>query len=344
MAIHRKFCSAAFAIGVAVLTASHVSFATESHELVVYSYDSFAAADGVGPAIIPLFEKKCRCHVRVLPSGDAAQVLNRVEIDAKRGKPIADVIVGIDQQIWERAREFTQEWGTWKPHGYPSELVADTIVGDGFLPVDYGLFAFIQDRRAKFRTPHSLRDLMAPEFKRNVILEDPRTSTPGLAFLLYSLAVGGSEFWRDFAGQWLTFAPGWDSAYGIFLRGEAPLVWSYVTSQAYHEENGDHEHRYQAVMFDEGQPIQVEGAAMVRGTVHREWAQQFLEFLISPEAQAFFPTKNWMVPALKSAALPASFEHLPRVLKIVHPPTSAPSVARALREWELTVMSQGVHW
>src|SRR5206468_2130798 len=115
-----------------------------------------------------------------------------------------------------------------------------------------------------------LTELSAPAWKRKLILEDPRTSTPGLDFVLYARAALGErarEFWRGLRGQWLTLAPGWDAAYGLFLKEEAPLVWSYTTSQAYHEEHGDaagENRRYSAILFEEGQPIQVEGAALVK--------------------------------------------------------------------------------
>jgi thiamine transport system substrate-binding protein len=180
--------------------------------------------------------------------------------------------------------------------------------------------------------PQKLSDLLRPEWRRALILEDPRTSTPGLAFVTYVQKILGEkasdEYWKSLRSQWLTLAPGWDGAYGLFLKKEAPLVWSYVTSQAYHEEHGDHagtDRRYQALIFDEGQPVQIEGAALVKGALH-PCAKPFLEFLLTPDAQQSLMRKNWMMPVVKSTKLPESFKNLPqpkRLLWISADPSSA---------------------
>ncbi|MGK5084746.1 thiamine ABC transporter substrate-binding protein [Bdellovibrionota bacterium FG-1] len=303
----------------------------EIPELVIYTYDSLVTPHGLGPEIFPLFEKKWGCRIRALPSGDGAQLLTRLQLDAKRGKSVAHVVMGLDQNTFEAARPYL-ELGKGSP---------------GFVEFDYGILAFMEDRQALERAglaePHRLADLLKPEWRRNIILEDPRTSTSGLAFLLYANEVGGAGFWPQFKSQWLTLAPGWDAAYGLFLKKEAPLVWSYTTSQAYHEEHGDSigEHRrYRALIFDEGQPKQVEGAALIQGAFHskdpqiKKLAAEFLKFLVSPEVQSRIPLKNWMIPVVQGPRLPPSFEHLPKPLKIVPTPTDARQIERALREWK----------
>lgn len=262
-------------------------------QLIIYTYDSFLSPGGLGPTIFPLFEKKHQCHIRALSVGDAGSILTRLILDERRGKPTAQLAVGIDQNVWEEGRERFESWDRWLPQGY-SQLKKDFQIGSGFLPYDYGIFALMADRQ-NFESL-SLQDLIQPKWKRNIILEDPRVSTPGLAFLLYTQAVLGSSvwlFWKELKKQWLTLTPGWDTAYGLFLKEEAPLVWSYTTSQAYHEEHGDRpdsKRRYRAILFQEGQPYQVEGAALVKGNFkseqEKELAREFLEFLISPEVQA----------------------------------------------------------
>jgi len=316
-------------------------------ELVVYTYDSLVAKGGLGAKIFPLFEKQCQCKLRALASGDAVQMINRVELDSKRNKSTAHVMLGLDQNLWLRAKPFTEDWGSWKPEGL-AELTPITKMEAGFLPFDYGVFAMIADTKtlkAKgIALPKNLTDLLASTLKRGLILEDPRTSTPGLAFLLFTHEILGRnvwKFWKKLRSQWLTLPPGWDQAYGLFVKGEAPLVWSYKTSQAYHEEHGDQEGRYKALVFEEGAPIQIEGAAILKsvcspGKEDSETcglAKSFLTFLISEETQRLIPKGNWMMPVRLGIELPASFLKLPITTKTTHVSVSDEESQKILQEW-----------
>jgi thiamine transport system substrate-binding protein len=200
----------------------------------------------------------------------------------------------------------------------------------------------------KLPIPHSLQDLLKPEWKRNVILEDPRTSTPGLSFLLFTQAIlgdGQQSFWRKFRSQWLTLAPGWDQAYQLFLKKEAPLVWSYLTSQAYQDEHsldrGSSPRRYEALLFQEGQPVQIEGAAWIRGALKtprdKEMAKQFFSFLLSPEAQGLIPKKNWMLPIRSDVVLPPSFKNLPVPTRLISITAKSSEIQQALTRWQLSL-------
>jgi thiamine transport system substrate-binding protein len=307
-------------------------------ELVIYTYDSFVAEGGLGPAILPLFEKRCGCKVKALGSGDGGQLLSRIQLDARASGPRAHLVLGLDQLGWARAKPWLEEWGSWRPRGW--EKIETAARGDpGFLPFDYGVFALMSDTKKLSKEPKSLADLRSPELKRSVILEDPRTSTPGLAFLLFTsdaLGEGVWDFWKSFRSQWLTLAPGWDAAYGLFLKGEAPLVWSYVTSQAYHVEHGE-KSRYRALVFDEGNPAQVEGAAIIKGSLRTErekkLAREFLEFLLSPEAQAEVPRRNWMYPSVKGTKLPESYASLPRPKKTLPLKGDEARISALLKSW-----------
>ena len=261
--------------------------------------------------------------------------------------------MGIDQRTWEQAKPYLEDWGSWIPSGY-SEILPELKVASGFLPFDYSVHAWMADREAleasKLPATISVRDLLRPRWKRNLLLQDPRTSTPGLAFLLYTEQVLGAqvwEFWRALRSQWLTLAPGWDAAYSMFLRKEAPLVWSYTTSQAYHVELGKPgtEGRYFAVLFEEGQPVQIEGAALIKGGVasdeQRKLARKFLEFLISPEVQKRIPLKNWMLPVRRNTVLPESFKNLPQPKRIVKTPVEAARLSAILSAWGKVVSGAG---
>ncbi len=139
---------------------------------------------------------------------------------------------------------------------------------------------------------------------------DPRTSTPGLGFVEWTAAIYGdglSGYWKRLAPSILTLSPGWDTGYGLFTAGEAPLVISYTTSAAYHAEY-ETAGRYKALEFADGHPIQVEGAGIVVGARHREAAEAFIDFMLGDEFQAALPLTNWMYPVNEGVVLPPSYE------------------------------------
>lgn len=319
--------------------------AADKPELVVYAYDTLTAKHGLGPDFKIRFEAKCGCTLKLLPSGDGGQLLSRIQLDQERGKSIAQVAWGLDQNIWPRAQAFADPWDKWRPAGFDriDQRIRVGQAGAGFLPFDYGAFAFMADTEALkehgLTPPHSLRELLAPGWKRNLILEDPRTSTPGLAFVLWTsqaLGAGFAPFWTALHSQWLTLSPGWDGAYGLFLKKEAPLVWSYTSSQAYHVAHGDLTGRYQALAFEEGQPVQIEGAMVLKSVTDpklKVLARQFLEFLLSDEAQAAIPEKNWMLPAIASTHLPASFAKVPVAKTLLRVEKPAAESEALLRQW-----------
>lgn len=316
-------------------------------QLVVSTYDSIVAKGGLGPMIFPLFEKRCHCHLSVLSSGNGEQLVGRLELDAQRGKPTANVVMGLDESNFNRAKpELDLEAHLKTKTPYAIEFKAPP----GFVPYDYGFFSFIADqdslKREGLKAPQKFSELLKPEWRRNLILEDPRTSTPGMAFLLYVNQISNQDVWSTLRSQWLTLTPSWDAAYGLFLKQEAPLVWSYTTSQAYHEQHGDlpadgRERRYSALVFEEGLALQVEGASIVQGSFPqgqegqrlRELALEFLQFLQTPDVQSQIPLKNWMYPIVKSTELPQSFKNLPKPLKIIHLPVVREEVESELSKW-----------
>lgn len=105
------------------------------------------------------------------------------------------------------------------------------------MPYDYGHFAVIYDTQTMKNPPKSLKELVDGDASQKIVLEDPRTSTPGLGFPFWMRSVYGDqtpEAWKTLQKRILTVTPGWSEAYGLFTKGEAPMVLSYVTSPAYH--------------------------------------------------------------------------------------------------------------
>ena len=242
--------------------------AEKEQGLVIYAYDSFVSEWGPAGKVIPGFEAQAGVKVTVISCGDAGQVLSRAILE--KDDPQADLIVGIDNNLLARALEEKILEPYLCPHLalVPRELQFDP--SHAVTPFDYGYFAVVYDSDRLAQPPLSLEDLAAPRFRGKLILQDPRTSSPGLGFLLWTITVYGEgwpRYWRRLAPSILTITDGWDSAYGMFTSGEAPLVLSYTTSPAYHLEYESSE-RYRAALFPEGHYLQVEGVGILKGAKH----------------------------------------------------------------------------
>jgi thiamine transport system substrate-binding protein len=181
-----------------------------------------------------------------------------------------------------------------------------------FLPFDWGWFAFVYDETRLPQPPKSLTELVEAEDGPKIIIQDPRTSTPGLGLMVWMRGVfgeGAEEAWRKLAPKIVTVTQGWSEAYSLFRKGEADMVLSYTTSPAYHiaEEN---QAQFKAAIFPEGHYLEVEVAGMTKGTDDPELARSFLQFMLSEPFQSAIPEGNWMYPSVQTAPLPASFETL----------------------------------
>jgi thiamine transport system substrate-binding protein len=217
----------------------------------------------------------------------------------------------LDLNLLAEARES----GLFAAHGVTSGGLALPVAWTDpeFLPFDYGYFAFVYDTETLANPPRSLKELVEAPDDLKIILEDPRSSTPGLGLLLWVRAVYGDDApaaWAKLARKTVTTTKGWSEAYGLFLEGEAPLVLSYTTSPAYHM-IAENEQRYQAASFAEGHYMQVEVAAMTKSSDDPDLARQFLRFMLSPGFQETIPTGQWMYPAIDlPGGLPPAYDKL----------------------------------
>ncbi|KGD78783.1 thiamine ABC transporter substrate binding subunit [Pantoea vagans] len=275
--------------------------------LTVYTYDSFSADWGPGPAVKKAFEAQCDCELKFVTLEDGVSLLNRIRMEGKNSK--ADVVLGLDNNLVQAA----QKTGLFAE----SQVDTSTLkLPDGwhnttFVPFDYGYFAFVYDKTRLKNPPKSLKELVDSPEKWRVIYEDPRTSTPGLGLLLWMQKVYGDQApqaWQKLAQKTVTVTKGWSEAYGLFLKGEGDLVLSYTTSPAYHiiEEKKEN---YAAASFAEGHYLQVEVAAQLASSKQPALAQQFMKFMVSPDFQRTIPTGNWMYPVIDTP-LPAGFAAL----------------------------------
>ena len=282
-----------------------------TRELVVYTYESFVAEWGPGPAIEAAFEARCGdCDVDFVALDSSAGILNRVQLEGASTR--ADVVLGLDTNLMAIA----EDTGLIAPSGVDTSELELPIewTSDAFVPYDWSWFAFVYDTEAIDDPPTSLAELVADPTGPKIIVQDPRTSTPGLGLLLWMKSVFGDEAgekWAELQPRILATTKGWSEAwFSLFLQGEAPIVLSYSTSPAYAMEV-DGTERYRAMAFDEGHYLQVEVAARLARSEEPELATEFLEFLVSPEAQASIPLGNVMYPVADLGdELPGAFDRL----------------------------------
>jgi len=316
-----------------------VAPAAAKDKLTVYTYESFTADWGPGPAVKKEFEAECGCDLEFVSVADGVALLNRVKLEGAGTK--ADVVLGLDTNLTADAKAS----GLFAPHGEVSGInVPGSWSDDTFVPFDYGYFAVVYDTQKLKTPPQSLKDLVEGSGTDKIVIQDPRTSTPGLGLLLWVKSVYGDkapEAWAKLKTKVLTVTPGWSEAYGLFTKGEAPMVLSYTTSPAYHmvAENTE---RYQAASFEEGEYLQIEVAGITTTGEKNPLAQKFIAFMTGPKFQDVIPETNWMFPAGKTdKPLNPAFDKLVKPTKtlLFSPQEVAANRKAWVDEW-LAVMSK----
>jgi len=314
-----------FVAGAFLATAAHAD------TLTVYTYDSFVSDWGPGPAVKEAFEAECGCELNLVGVGDGAALLSRLKLEGVRTD--ADVVLGLDTNLTAAA----EATGMFAPHGVTATWDLPVAWSDAtFLPYDWGYFAFVYDNTKVSNPPKSFAELAASDL--SIVIQDPRSSTPGLGLLLWVKQVYGDDApqaWADLNDQIVTVTKGWSEAYGMFLEGEADMVLSYTTSPAYHliaEEDATKS----AAAFTDGHYMQIEVAGKLAGTDVPALADQFLAFVASEKFADIIPTTNWMYPAMMPAGgLPDGFSTLIQPETALVYPADQAEAARdiALDEW-----------
>ncbi|MDM9621303.1 MULTISPECIES: thiamine ABC transporter substrate binding subunit [unclassified Rhizobium] len=314
----------------AFLAVSAADASAAGKTLTIYTYESFTSEWGPGPKVKEAFEKTCDCTVNFVSVADGVALLSRLKLEGAGTK--ADVVLGLDTNLVGEAKAT----GLFDASGVDTSAlkVPGDYKDDVFVPYDYGHFAVIYDTQTIKNPPQSMKDLVEGDPSQKIVIEDPRTSTPGLGLLLWVKSIYGDkapEAWEKLKNRVLTVTPGWSEAYSLFTKGEAPMVLSYTTSPAYHmvAENTD---RYQAAAFSEGHYIQIEVAGLMKNAPEKDLAHDFLKFMVTPGFQDTIPTNNWMMPvSATSQPLPDAFG------KLVNPSKtflmSSDEVAKNRKAW-----------
>jgi len=315
--------------------------------LTVLTHDSWA----LDKKLIAQFEQQ-GIKLKFLKGGDAGEMLNKAILS--KGAPLADVIYGFDNTMLSKvlASGILERYVSPQLKNLRSEVLLDPT---GFaLPVDYGYVALNYDKDY-FKDkplPQTFADLRKPEFAKLLVVENPATSSPGLAFLLATVAAFGEEgylgFWEDLRKSGVRVASGWTEAYYTHFtraKGDRPLVVSYATSPAaelfYSEARPKPaEPPTGNLLFPQSAFFQVEFVGILKGTKNREAARKFVDWLLSKPAQEDIPTQMWVYPALREAALPDVFKFAERPTEPARltPQAIAQNRDRWIREWTGVVL------
>jgi len=278
-------------------------------ELRVLTHSSFAVAK----PLLAEFEKQNGVKLSIIKAGDAGEMVNKLILT--RANPIADVVYGIDNTLIGKA----EAAGVLLPMSDKGGVVSLP----GAVSIDYGYVTLNYDKawfaKKQLPLPKNLDDLTRPAYKDLLVVENPATSSPGLAFLLSTISAMGEAkamaFWGKLRDNGVKVSKGWTEAYYTdFSRngGARPIVVSYATSPAaevFYSKEKLTASPTGNLLLPGAVFQQVEGAALVKGGKEAALARKFVEFLRSDAVQKDIPTSMWMYPVQPGIALDPVFQH-----------------------------------
>jgi len=318
----------------------------EPETIILMSHDSFAASDDV----IAAFEKANNAKIEFLRSGDAGAALNQAILSKEN--PLGDVFFGVDNTFFGRAIDA----GIFEP--YASPLLADLSdelkldPENRLIPVDYGDVCLNYDKgwfkEKGLAPPGNLEDLTKAEYASLTVVENPATSSPGLAFLLATVAHFGESgyqaYWQQLVDNDVLVVDGWEDAYyGQFTRyeGTRPIVVSYASSppaEVFFAEEPLEDAPTASVIGDESCFRQIEFVGILAGTQKRALAEKLVDFLLDRQFQEDIPLNMFVFPANQTAALPDVFKQYAKLSP--NPATLSPDEITANREKWINIWTE----
>ena len=293
------------------------SSSLRAEKLTIYTYDSFVSEWGPGPIVEKIFEDKYEIDLQFIAVDSAATLLNKIILEGENTK--ADLVLGLDMNLFNAA-EKSELFVSHNMKNINNKLTLPlNWESDIFVPYNYGYFAFVYNNKTLKNPPLSMEDLINKTDAR-IVIQDPRTSTPGLGLLTWMKALYGDSAqnkWSQLNKKIIAVTKGWtDAYYNFFMAGEADIVLSYSTSPAAHimfEENYD----ISASTFKEGNYISVEFAGILNSSKNKQMANKFLDFMISDDFQKVIPGTNIMYP-VTDVEMPEAFNKLeiPKLLQL----------------------------
>ncbi len=326
----------------------------QAQKLVLMSHDSFAVSEGV----IRQFERETNATVEFLKAGDAGEALNKACLS--RTNPLADVFFGVDNTFFSRAIacDIFEPYASTALATIPDDLQLDPE--QRLLPVDVGYVNLNYDRgwfeQRGLPVPSTLRDLTQPQYRGLLVVQNPATSSPGLAFLLTTIAVFGEgrdytylDFWRDLRANGVLVSDGWSDAYfnhftvGSGGMGDRPLVVSYNTSPAadvFYSE-GAKTQPDSGNISPAGETFrQIEFVGILKGTQQQALARRFVDYMLGTTFQEDIPLQMFVFPANQEAEIPDLFDQFAPLP--VEPAVLDPSAIQAHRERWIEAWTEAV--
>ena len=326
------------------------SASSQPTTITLLTHDAFAVSKGV----LEGFTEQTGITVKVLQAGDAGAMVNQAILT--KGKPLGDVLYGVDNTFLTRAVAA----GIFEPYSSPGlsdvdDQFADQTANGAVTPIDFGDVCLNYDKayfaEHDLPPPTSLESLTKPEYKDLTVVENPATSSPGLAFVLGTVDHFGEEgwlgYWKQLEANGVEVASSWDEAYytdfsGSSGKGPKPIVVSYASSPP------------AEVIFAET-PLteaptavvestcfrQVEFAGVLAGTKHAEAAQQFIDFMVGTTFQNDMPLNMFVYPVNTKAVLPDEFVKysvVPEKPLSLPPDEIAKNRDQWINEWTSTVL------
>tara|TARA_B100000686_G_scaffold311642_1_gene355491 strand:- start:11234 stop:12244 length:1011 start_codon:yes stop_codon:yes gene_type:complete len=290
--------------------------------LVILTHDSF----DIGQEVIEGFQKEQGATVIIQKGGDAGEILTKAIIT--KDAPIADLLYGVDNTFLTRA--LAED--VFVPYRSPliDQVPVKFHLDPDFrvTPIDYGYVAINYDlewmNSNNVAPPKDLSDLTSPKWASSLVVQNPATSSTGLAFLLATINKFGEQgdytwkdYWSDLESNDVKVSDGWsDSYYTAFSLwgGDRPMVVSYATSPAaemYYSEEIMDSPPSGVLMDNEASFLQVETIGILDGSGNQELAKRFIDYALNKRFQEDFPTRMWVYPVNKKALLPNIFEFAP---------------------------------
>ena len=317
--------------------------------LTVMTHDSFAVSESV----VANFEKQNNVDVQFLEIGDTGTAVNKAALS--KDNPLADVFYGVDNTFLSRALEED----IFEVYQSPilAQISPSFILDQSYraLPVDFGDVClnyqksyFIENN---LPAPDSLEDLIDPDYEGLLTVQNPATSSPGLAFLMTTIGYFGEDgyldFWEDLKSNGVNIVNDWETAYySSFSQagGTDPIVVSYGSSPPFEvifaEEPLDDAPT--AAVTSPGTCFrQIEFVGILRGTTNRDLAEKWIDFMLSPSFQEDIPLNMYVFPVNKNAVLEETFQkHLvvPEITADITPAQIAENRETWINDWTETIL------
>jgi thiamine transport system substrate-binding protein len=291
--------------------------APKQNELTVMVHDSFSVSESV----IHQFEQLNQVTVKFIKNGDAGTVLNQAILT--KNAPIADVLYGVDNSFLSRAlnADLFIPYDSPELTNIPEAYKLDSQNRE--LPVDYGDVCINYDKAwfiaRNLAVPDTLEDLVKPEYKNLLAVENPGVSSPGLAFLLATIAHFGDpgylDYWKALKANEVAVVNDWTTAYytnfsGSSGKGAQPMVVSYASSPAAEVLYATPEPSTAPTASILGKDTcfrQIEFVGILKGTKHLALAQKFVDFMLGKTFQEDVPLQMFVYPVNSTATLPQVF-------------------------------------